>query len=42
LAGSELPADPIVVEINHPFIVIIRDIETGTLLFVGRVLDPRA
>jgi serpin B len=42
LTGSELPANPVVVDINHPFIVLIRHIPTGTVLFVGRVLDPSA
>jgi serpin B len=42
LAGSELSANPVVVDINHPFIVLIRHIPTGTVLFVGRVLDPSA
>jgi serpin B len=32
---------PRVVTINRPFIFFIRDAETGTILFVGRVLDPR-
>lgn len=27
-------------EIDSPFIFLIRDIETGTVLFVGRVMDP--
>ncbi len=27
---------------DHPFVFFIRDIETGTILFVGRVLDPTA
>ena len=28
------------VTIDRPFVFLIRDIETGALLFVGRVLDP--
>jgi serpin B len=40
--GEEMPADPVAVDVDHPFLLMIRDIETGTLLFVGRVLNPRA
>jgi serpin B len=40
--GEERPADFITMHIDHPFILLIRDIETGTVLFVGRVLDPGA
>ena len=31
---------PIEVRINRPFLFSIRDTETGTLLFLGRVLTP--
>jgi serpin B len=37
---SAPPEEPIVVNINRPFIFLIRDIETGSLLFMGRVLNP--
>jgi len=37
-----MPEQPIEVSLDHPFIFLIRDIETGTVLFVGRVLDPTA
>ena len=40
----ELTAMPEVVEmtLDHPFIFMIRDIETGAILFVGRVVNPGA
>jgi len=34
------PMDPVTVTVNRPFIFFIRDIETGAILFVGRVVDP--
>jgi serpin B len=33
--------EPIELDIDRPFIFLIRDIETDTILFLGRVLDPR-
>ena len=36
------PQTPVEVTIDRPFIFLIRDIETGAVLFVGRVLNPDA
>jgi len=34
------PLETVTLNIDHPFIFLIRDIETGSMLFVGRVLNP--
>ena len=39
---TAMPEGPVEVTLDHPFIFMIRDIETGTILFVGRVMDPGA
>jgi serpin B len=37
---TSLPTNIKNVTLDHPFIFLIRDIPTGTILFLGRVMDP--
>jgi serpin B len=37
-----MPEEPITVTMDRPFIFLIRDIPTGAILFLGRVVDPTA
>ena len=39
---TAVPGNPVEVNIDHPFIFLIRDIETGAILFIGRVVNPNA
>jgi serpin B len=38
---SATQADLVRVVVDRPFLFFIRDLQTGTLLFLGRVVDPR-
>jgi serpin B len=42
IMDEEEPDQQAEITINHPFIFLIRDIETGAILFVGRVMNPGA
>jgi serpin B len=42
LPSSGPPEPPAEVTIDRPFIFLIRDIKTGAIIFVGRVLNPVA
>jgi len=35
-----MPGEPVEVTLDRSFIYLIRDIETGTILFIGRVMNP--
>jgi serpin B len=35
-------SETVTMSLDHPFIFLIRDIETGSVLFVGKVLNPKA
>lgn len=37
---TAMPTDVAVVTVDRPFIFLIRDIETGAILFFGRVVNP--
>jgi serpin B len=37
---ESMPAETIELTIDRPFIYLIRDLETGAILFLGRVLNP--
>jgi len=40
VTSMPLPEETVVMTIDRPFIFLIRDIQTGTILFLGRVMNP--
>jgi serpin B len=35
------PKPPVVFRADHPFVYVLRDVRTGSILFMGRLVDPR-
>lgn len=41
MPGISAPTgDPLVVTVDRPLVFLIRDIETESILFLGRMVDP--
>ena len=40
--GESPPEEPPTFRADHPFLFLIRDNQTGSILFIGRVVNPKA
>ncbi len=38
---TSVPAEPLSITVDRPFIYVLRDTKTNAVLFLGRVVDPR-
>ena len=42
LRSAVIPEEPKRFVVDHPFLFLIRDVRTGSILFIGRVMNPEA
>ncbi len=40
VGATAMPVEPTTVTLDRPFVFLVRDIQTGAILFVGRVMNP--
>lgn len=41
MRAGGVPSEPMKVDVDRPFMFVISDTQTGAILFMGRVVDPR-
>ncbi len=41
-AGADLQPEPVELVVDRPYLYALRHVDSGAVLFLGRVLDPTA
>ena len=40
ITSAPMPSEPVIIRLDRPFIYAIYDRVTGSILFLGRVMNP--